>query len=101
MPDNRDNSAITSDYRRWRRLRKMLLSEEPLCRMCQGLGKATLATVVDHIISRRDGGTDDRGNLQPLCAPCHNGPKASFERTGKLRGCDVNGVPLDPGHPWR
>ena len=101
MPDNRDNSAITSDYRRWRRLRKMLLSEEPLCRMCQGLGKATLATVVDHIIPRRAGGTDDRGNLQSLCAPCHNGPKASYEATGKLRGCDVNGVPLDPGHHWR
>jgi len=86
--------------RRWRKLRLIVLREEPLCRMCQQIGRATLAMVVDHIKPKRLGGTDARDNLQPLCTLCHNSIKQSFEMTGKLRGCDASGAPLDPNHPW-
>ncbi len=96
----RDNSAITRNYRRWRRLRAVVLQREPTCRMCRELGKTTLATVVDHIKPRREGGGDEPENLQSLCATCHNGAKASYEATGKMRGCNEFGEPLDLRHPW-
>ena len=100
MPGTRTKFANGGYDRRWRKLRRMVLADESLCRMCAEIGRTTLATVVDHIKPKRDGGTDERDNLQPLCAPCHNGAKQSFEATGKVRGCDVNGQPLDPKHPW-
>jgi len=31
----------------------------------------TLATEVDHILSKANGGTDDENNLQAICKVCH------------------------------
>jgi 5-methylcytosine-specific restriction endonuclease McrA len=66
------------------------------------------ATVVDHIISRRQGGSDDVSNLRSLCSlhdrQIKENPRSREYRRG--RGgkvpipCDVNGYPLDPRHPW-
>jgi 5-methylcytosine-specific restriction endonuclease McrA len=71
--------------------------------MCRERSRTTLATLVDHIVPHK--GDEvlfwDQNNWQGLCDTCHSGAKASYERTGKMRGCDVNGVPLDPGHHWR
>jgi 5-methylcytosine-specific restriction endonuclease McrA len=62
----------------------------------------TAATVVDHIVPHR--GNEalfwSIDNWQPLCQPCHDGAKQELEQTGTLRGCDVDGIPVDPGHPW-
>jgi 5-methylcytosine-specific restriction endonuclease McrA len=82
---------------RWRKKRRAQLNEYPLCEMCLELDRTTIATVADHVIPHR--GNEHlfwNGKLQSLCADCHNGPKASFEATGKMRGCDVNGQPLRP-----
>ena len=90
------------DLRRWRRRSKQFLQENPLCRMCQEIGRTTLATVVDHI--KPHGGDPElfwgEVNWQGLCKPCHDGAKAALDRTGRLRGCDALGRPLDPNHPW-
>lgn len=51
----------------WRRIRMMHLADEPLCQRCGGA-----ANVVDHIIPKAQGGTDDEENLQSLCESCHN-----------------------------
>jgi 5-methylcytosine-specific restriction protein A len=52
----------------WKRLRRMQLAEEPLCRSC-GLA----ARVVDHIVQISQGGERyDMGNLQSLCSSCHD-----------------------------
>ena len=56
----------------WSKIRAAVLAAEPLCRVCK-----KPAAVVDHIISRRDGGGDEPSNLQPLCHKCH---------TAKTRG---------------
>ena len=51
---------------RWQQLRKQVLQEEPACRLC-----GALSSEVDHIIPKRDGGTDARSNLRGLCTRCH------------------------------
>jgi len=53
---------------RWRKMRKLMLAAEPLCRECR-----SIATVLDHIQPVRDGGDAwQASNLQPLCSACHN-----------------------------
>jgi HNH endonuclease. len=42
-----------------------------------------VAKHVDHIIPKSQGGTDDDGNLQSLCAACH---RAKTAREGRGRG---------------
>lgn len=54
----------------WRRLRAEVLRAEPLCRLC----RTAPATEVDHVVAFR--GVHDplrlaRGNVRPVCAPCH------------------------------
>ena len=51
--------------------RKRRLRAEPLCRHCLAQGRTTAATAIDHIIPLSHGGTDDDGNTQALCEPCH------------------------------
>lgn len=43
-----------------------------LCQACKAAGRLRLACQVDHIQELADGGTDDPGNLQSLCGPCHD-----------------------------
>lgn len=71
---------------------------------CRSAGRLTAASVVDHIRPHR-GDAElffDPENWQSLCKPCHDGTKQSGEKSGgPMRGCDSNGLPLDPAHPWR
>ena len=39
-------------------------------------------------------------NLQPLCTECHNVTHAAMKGGKPVRGCDVDGFPIDPSHPW-
>ena len=39
-------------------------------------------------------------NLQPLCASCHSVKTARDNGKNVSMGCDINGMPLDPTHPW-
>lgn len=82
----------------WQRLRASVLCGEPLCRHCTARGLTVTATDVDH----RDGnpGNNDAINLQPLCHECHSRKTASDHGKRVCMGCDVSGMPLDPGHPW-
>lgn len=56
----------------WRKLRAVVLAEEPLCRACLARGRTTPAEHVDHITPKAEGGTDERTNLQALCRGCHS-----------------------------
>ena len=68
----RGNSAERGYGHRWRKLRAAFLAENPLCEECLKVGVYRAATEVDHIVPKRDGGTDDASNLQGLCKPCHS-----------------------------
>jgi 5-methylcytosine-specific restriction protein A len=90
------------DTLRWRRLRALYLREHPDCVMCEEHGWEVPATVVDH---KRPHHGDTRlffdpSNLQSLCKPHHDSNKARQEHRGVLPGCNENGDPIDPKHPW-
>lgn len=72
-PWNHRSSSKDRGYgREYRRLRKILLAREPLCRPCSLKGRTTVAVQVDHITPIAKGGaTHDIENLQPICADCH------------------------------
>ena len=88
----------------WAKLRRLVLSEQPLCADCERRGRIVPAREVDHVDN--DASNNDRSNLVGLCSPCHSAKTQRHEhykRTGvwlPVKGCDVNGMPLDPQHPW-
>lgn len=89
---------------RWQRLRQMALNRDKgLCRYCNGQGRTVPAEVVDHIQPHRGDHARfyDLDNLQSLCRPHHDATKQAEERGGYVKGADVDGNPVDPGHPWR
>lgn len=45
---------------------------EPHCRQCKKEGKEVMATDVDHIIPKSQGGMSEHSNLQSLCHSCHS-----------------------------
>ena len=77
------------------RLRKRLLSDNPLCVMCAANGIVTVATELDHIKAIVKGGDarpDDDG-YQGLCAACHRDksdvdmgrpPRTKFDGSGRV-----------------
>ena len=72
--------------RRWQKARLSFLRKHPLCSMCNQLGVAKAATVVDHIIPHRDNHKLfwDTANWQALCKPCHDRHKQAQENSGQL-----------------
>jgi len=66
---------------RWRHLAKHQLKIEPLCAFCLAKGRATPATIADHVQPHEgDWNQFVLGRLQSLCAPCHSGPKQRQDR---------------------
>jgi 5-methylcytosine-specific restriction enzyme A len=88
----------------WRRLREAALLRDYY--RCSVPGCIKVATRVDHIVSRKNGGADRLDNLRSLCAAHDNQIKedanGNRRRDGKLsvHGCDENGRPIDPSHWW-
>lgn len=111
MGSRRDDrrSPAAAAYRKlyklaaWKHARTGQLQRQPLCELCAERHRTVAATVVNHRLPHKGdmGLFLDPANLQSACAPCHDGPIQSYERTGRMRGCDANGVPLDGGHHWR
>jgi 5-methylcytosine-specific restriction enzyme A len=84
----------------WLRRRKLQLNAHPLCRMCASRGVVTPATVADHVQPHKgDWNLFALGDLQSLCAACHNSAKRSIELRGFSNEVGIDGRPLDPNHP--
>jgi 5-methylcytosine-specific restriction protein A len=62
--------------------RRRRLDAEPLCRICAGAGRTTIATRVDHIKPLALGGLDLDANCRSLCVPCHTAVTRE-----QFRGC--------------
>ena len=92
----------------WARLRAAHLSIEPLCRACHAEGRLAIANTVDHVVPISEGGSAFPGHdgLASYCAPCHSAKTARGAEAGAIRstkprrGCNPDGSPLDPAHPW-
>jgi 5-methylcytosine-specific restriction enzyme A len=91
---------------RWQRLRRLKLQVNPLCESCLKQQRIEAATAVDHIVAVKAPGGEAYPALDRLmscCASCHNGKTRIVEQLGAeltVKGCDINGYPLDPNHPW-
>jgi 5-methylcytosine-specific restriction enzyme A len=77
----------------------------PLCVHCQAKTPPVVRawTQLDHIKPLEDGGDDfdcdDEQNRQGLCDECH-GLKTAKDMGHRPHGCDADGMPTDPRHPW-
>lgn len=92
----------------WQRLRYAHLSIEPACRSCRERGRLVMANTVDHVIPISKGGPafPDHEGLASYCGPCHSAKTARGDEAGAIKttkprkGCNADGSPLDPSHPW-
>ena len=68
----------------WIKTRKRIVARDAgLCQPCLRMDppRTTLGTDVHHIKAKADGGTDDPGNLELVCNPCHE--RLSAEQQGR------------------
>ena len=88
---------------RYQRGRRNHLAENPYCKMCEDEGVVRAAVELDHIQPHNGDPVLfwDIDNWQGLCRHHHRSVKARMERGGTRPGCDADGIPLDPNHPWR
>lgn len=66
--------------------RRQVLAEEPFCRLCLERGLYVGSDVVDHIVNLASGGSDERGNKQALCTPCHDAKTLAEASRGRAAG---------------
>ena len=96
---------------RWQRLRRQHLAMYPLCEACDQAGRLTPANTVDHRVPISAGGAPfpPHDGLASLCPSCHSIKTARGVEAGAVRstrkvqprkGCDADGNPFDPAHPW-
>jgi 5-methylcytosine-specific restriction protein A len=85
------------DKRSWRRLSAHKLRVSPLCEACERAGRIVPAVHVHHKVAINDGGDllVPLDALMSVCIACHN-----EQHSGRIKGCDINGMPLDPKHAW-
>lgn len=90
----------------WQRLRAAKLQASPLCEPCKRRGRLISPSHVDHVVSIASGGDPlpTLDGLMSMCAGCHSIKTNAKDRAGgkgvAFKGCDVDGLPLDPEHPF-
>jgi 5-methylcytosine-specific restriction protein A len=56
----------------WKNLRKKILTRDNWqCQKCGRICQDRWEAQVDHIVAKRDGGSDSEENLETLCLTCH------------------------------
>lgn len=90
--------TLALDSAAWRRVRARVIAEQPLCGQCEREGRYVAGNEVDHIDN--DPTNNERSNLENLCKACHSRKTNRDMGHNVAYGCDANGMPLDPNHPW-
>ncbi len=86
-------------WRKWYSLQRWF-RRRPFCCKCAVMGKTVVATVADHKDPHRgDPLKFWYGELQSLCAECHDRAKQLEELEGFSREIGADGWPVDPRHP--
>ncbi|SCW76043.1 hypothetical protein SAMN02927900_04600 [Rhizobium mongolense subsp. loessense] len=106
VPDHRSTKA--KKYRKcyglkaWKAARTTQFARHRLCERCLQSETVAEATVVNHHTPHRGDWAlfIDPNNHESVCALHHDGLIQREEKRGYVIGCDVNGRPLDPAHPW-
>lgn len=86
--------------RRLQRIRDQHFRKNPLCVRCMGIGRARLATQLDHVIALVNGGADADINRQGLCDECHTDKTADDMGYRRKHQVSASGLPTDPSHDW-
>src|SRR5262245_1603173 len=85
-----DKKGRVYDRRKWRRIGRLQLEREPLCRMCDAIGVTRAAKDVDHIRAIADGGDPwDFSNLRSLCHECHSRVTRAWQQGKPAPGAHV------------
>lgn len=102
--DKRRGTAAERGYdARWRKLRSVVLFEEPLCRTCLVRGYTTPASEVDHIVPHK-GRRElfyDRTNLQAMCKSCHSRKTATEDSSFATTSSTARPCPTRPSDGGR
>ena len=84
----------------WKRRRLAQLAAQPLCERCAAKGRITVATVANHKIPHKGDLTlFHEGEIESVCAPCHDRDIQSEERRGYSKAIGPDGWPMDERHP--
>src|SRR5262245_14409161 len=70
-PDRRSGSTARGYDVLWQRLSKVVLIEQPFCRICEREGRKTRSMMIDHIVPLKHGGRRVMTNLQGVCVSCN------------------------------
>lgn len=84
---------------RWQRIRAAQLAKHPICARCKKAGRITVATVCHHLDKDSKATDFFKGPFESSCAPCHDGPIQSEEKTGFSKEIGNDGWPTDERHP--
>lgn len=83
------NAGLSSTERGYGRkhqiARDRLIRAHPFCVECEKAGRVVMTTVLDHIVPKAEGGTDDVANLQGLCDEHSKYKTANESARGQLR----------------
>jgi len=83
----------------WRKRSKECLERDNY--KCAARNCPERASEADHIVPRKDGGSDELSNLRSLCKFHHAQVQPIDGKPGKLRHiANLDGSPSDPSHPW-
>ena len=70
---NRETAVQRGYNTRWKKIRKMVLLRDPICKDCN----RNPSTNADHIIAVKNDGSNNLNNLKGLCQSCHSKKTAS------------------------
>lgn len=83
----------------WRALRRRALVRDRFrCTKCGGRVRLTVNHI--HPTATHPHLAWTLANLETLCAPCDNQHHREKGHRGIPWGCNLDGWPADPGHPW-